>query len=96
MDNVLAPIRPGEHLAEFLQELNVSAYRLAQATGMPQTRIGDIINKRRSITADTAQRLGRFFGTSAQFWMNLQTAYDLKIAAIEHAEEYNKIPPIAA
>jgi len=96
MDRELMPVRPGEHLAEFLLEMNVSAYRLAQVTGMPQTRIGDIINKGRSITADTAQRLGRFFGTTAQFWMNLQTAYDLKMAAIEHEEDYSKIPPLAA
>lgn|GEM_PF-459560 len=92
----LPPIRPGEHLAEFLPETNVTAYRLAQATGMPQSRIGDIINKGRAITADTAQRLARFFGTTPQFRMNLQTAYDLKMAAIEHDEEYRTIPPHAA
>jgi addiction module HigA family antidote len=94
--NTLEPIRPGEHLAEFLEEMNITAYRLAKETGMPQTRIGDIINKGRAITADTAMRLGRFFNTSAQFWLNLQSAYDLKIAEIQHGEDYARILPIAA
>jgi len=62
----------------------------------PQTRIGDIINKGRSITADIAMRLGLFFGTSAQFWMNLQTSYDLKVADMEYGEDYAKITAIAA
>jgi len=96
MIKVSEPIRPGEHLAEFLEEAGVTAYRLAKETGMPQTRIGDIINKGRSITADSAMRLGRYFGTTAQFWMNLQTAYDLRIAEIQHGEDYSKITSIAA
>jgi len=96
MNSVSEPIRPGEHLTEFLEETGVTAYRLARETGMPQTRIGDIVNKSRSITADTAMRLGRFFGTTAQFWMNLQTAYDLRIAEIWHGEDYSKITSIAA
>jgi len=96
MNRELAPARPGEHLAEFLEEMDVTAYRLAKVTGMPQTRIGDIINKGRAITADTAMRLGCFFGTTAQYWMNLQTAYDLKVAAMEHGDEYQKITSIAA
>jgi len=83
-ENTLEPIRPGEHLAEFLEEMNISAYRLAKETGTPQTRIGDIINKGRTITADTAMRLGRFFNTSAQFWLNLQSVYDLRKAEINH------------
>ncbi|MDQ6971250.1 MAG: HigA family addiction module antitoxin [Mariprofundaceae bacterium] len=96
MNNVSEPIRPGKHFSEFLEETGVTAYRLARETGMPQTRIGNIINKGRSITADTAMRLGRFFGTTAQFWMNLQTAYDLRIAEIRHGEDYSKITSIAA
>lgn len=96
MSNVSEPIRPGEHLAEFREEMGVSAYRQAKETGMPQTRIGDIINKGLSITADSTVRLGRFFGTSAQFWMNLQTAYDLRIAEIQHGEDYSKITSIGA
>jgi len=94
--NRLEPIRPGEHLAEFLEEMNISSYRLAKETGMPQTRIGDIINKGRTITADTAMRLGRFFNTSAQFWLNLQSAYDLKVAEMKHGDDYAKILPLAA
>ncbi len=95
-ENTLEPIRPGEHLAEFLEEMNISAYRLAKETGMPQTRIGDIINKGRTITADTAMRLGRFFNTSAQFWLNLQSAYDLRIAEIKYGDDYARILPLAA
>jgi len=95
-ENTLEPIRPGEHLAEFLVEMNISAYRLAKETGMPQTRIGDIINKGRTITADTAMRLGRFFNTSAQFWLNLQSAYDLRIAEIKYGDDYARILPLAA
>ncbi|PCI42114.1 MAG: addiction module antidote protein, HigA family [Proteobacteria bacterium] len=94
--NKLSPVPPSEHLKEFLEEMGVTAYRLAKETGMPQTRIGDIINKGRSITADTAMRLGRFFGTTAQFWMNLQTSYDLKLASIKHGDDYAKITAIAA
>jgi len=94
--NKLLPVPPSEHLKEFLEEMGVTAYRLAKETGMPQTRIGDIINKGRSITADTAMRLGRFFGTTAQFWMNLQTSYDLKIADLEHGGDYARITAIAA
>ena len=94
--NKLSPVPPSEHLKEFLEEMDVTAYRLAKETGMSQTRIGDIINKRRSITADTAMRLGRFLGTTAQFWMNLQTSYDLKVASIKHGDDYAKITAIAA
>jgi len=95
-ENTLEPIRPGEHLAEFLEEMNISAYRLAKETGMPQTRIGDIINKGRTITADTAMRLGRFFNTSAQFWLNLQSAYDLRAAEMKYGDDYARILPTAA
>jgi len=95
-ENTLEPIRPGEHLAEFLEEMNISAYRLAKETGMPQTRIGDIINKGRTITADTAMRLGRFFNNSAQFWLNLQSAYDLRIAEIKYGDDYARILPLVA
>jgi len=94
--NKLLPVPPGEHLKELLEEMDITAYRLAKETDMPQTRIGDIINKGRSITADTAMRLGRFFGTTAQFWMNLQTSYDLKIANLKHGDDYARITAIAA
>lgn len=76
----IPPIHPGEHLAEFLEEYGVSAYRLAKSTSISQDRISNIIRGKRSVTADTALRLGRFFGMSAQFWLNLQLRYDLETA----------------
>jgi len=76
----LAPIFPGGILLEeFLQPLGVSQYRLAKATSVPPRRINEIVHGLRSITADTALRLARYFGTSAAFWMNLQTRYDLEM-----------------
>jgi len=80
----LKNIHPGEILLEeFLVPLNISAYRLAKDTFLPQTRISEIIKGRRRITADTALRLSRYFGTSAKFWLGLQDDFDL--------EEENKI-----
>jgi addiction module HigA family antidote len=73
-------IHPGEHLAEELNELGMSASELARKLGVPTNRITAILNGRRSITADTALRLAHFFGTSANFWLNLQVLYDLRIA----------------
>lgn len=75
----LRNIHPGEILKqEFLDPMGVSAYRLAKATGLPQTRISDIVHERRRITADSALRFARFFGTTARFWMGLQDDYDLE------------------
>ncbi|MBI1900541.1 MAG: HigA family addiction module antidote protein [Planctomycetia bacterium] len=75
----LPPIHPGEVLLkEFLEPLAVSQYRLARDTSVPPRRINEIVRGQRSITADTALRLARFFGTSEQFWLNLQTRYDLE------------------
>ena len=72
-------IHPGEILREeFLVPLNITAYRLAKETGIPQTRVSEIIHKRRSITADTALRFSKFFGTTATFWLNLQIHYDIE------------------
>lgn len=71
------PIHPGEHLAEELREMDISAAELARRLDVPTNRITQIINGTRDITADTALRLARFFGTSAQFWMNLQSLHDL-------------------
>jgi len=77
----MPPIHPGETLREdFMQPLGLSANRLAMELHVPVTRINDIVRCRRSITADTALRLSRYFGTSAQFWMNLQANYDLEVA----------------
>ena len=73
-------IHPGEHLAEELNELKMSAAALARQLRVPTNRITQILNGRRDITADTALRLAHFFGTSAEFWINLQSLYDLRIA----------------
>jgi antitoxin HigA-1 len=79
--NEFAPVTPGEMLKEeFVTEYGLSQNRLAKAVGISPNRIGEIINNRRRITADTALRLSLYFGNSAEFWMNLQTHYDLKIA----------------
>ena len=80
MPRDIAPIHPGEHLAEFLAEYGVSAYRLAKATHMPQDRVSNIVRGKRAITADTALRLGRFFSVTPQFWLNLQARFDLETA----------------
>lgn len=76
----LAPIHPGEILLEeFLQPLGLTQYRLAKNLSVPPRRINEIVHGTRAITADTALRLARFFGTSERFWMNLQTGYDLEL-----------------
>ncbi|MGB5718043.1 MAG: HigA family addiction module antitoxin [Gammaproteobacteria bacterium] len=79
-DNRLPPIHPGEILLEeFLKPMNISQYRLAKSTSVPARRINEIVHGKRSITADTALRLSKFFGMSDRFWMNLQTRYDLEL-----------------
>jgi addiction module HigA family antidote len=76
----LAPVHPGEILVEdFLKPLGLSQYRVAKALSVPPRRINEIALGKRAVTADTALRLARFFGTSARFWLNLQTAYDLDV-----------------
>lgn len=75
------PIHPGEILQEeFLLPLNISQYRLAKEIHVPARRINEIVLEKRGISADTALRLGRFFGTTAQFWSNLQARYELEVA----------------
>jgi len=75
------PIHPGEILlTEFLEPMGISQYRLAKDIGVTPRRINEIVHGRRSITADTALRLGRFFNMEAQFWLNLQTHYDMEVA----------------
>ena len=79
--NAMRPIHPGEVLREeFLVPLGLSAHALAQALRVPATRINDVVNERRAVTADTALRLARYFGTTPEFWMNLQAAFDLRSA----------------
>ena len=76
----LPPIHPGEILrSEFLEQMGITQYRLAKDISVPPRRINEIVHGKRSITADTALRLGRFFGMSPQFWLNLQTRYDLEV-----------------
>lgn len=76
----LPPIHPGEVLLEdFLTPLGLTQYRLAKALSVPPRRINEIVHGTRAVSADTALRLARFFGTSARFWLNLQTAYDLDL-----------------
>ena len=74
------PVHPGEHLAEILSELGISQYRLAKAIGVPPIRINDIVHCRRSITADTALRIGQALRITPEFWLNLQRMYDLDLA----------------
>jgi addiction module HigA family antidote len=82
MNNKQLPsIHPGQILMEeFLEPMGISQYRLAKDISVPPRRINEIVHGKRSITADTALRLGRFFGMSPQFWLNLQTRYDLEVA----------------
>ena len=80
MTTVAAPVHPGEHLAEILDDIGISQYRLANAMGVPPIRINDIMHCRRSITADTALRFGQALGMTPEFWLNLQQMYDLDLA----------------
>jgi addiction module HigA family antidote len=76
----LAPVHPGEVLLEeFLEPLGISQYRLAKDISVPPRRINEIVHGKRSVTADTALRLARYFGTSDRFWLNLQASYDLDV-----------------
>ena len=80
MARKLAPVHPGEILRkDFLEPLGVSQYRLAKGISVPPRRVNEIVLGKRAISADTALRLSRFFGTTEQFWLNLQTRYDLEI-----------------
>ena len=88
-------IHPGEILLEeFLIPMEISAYRLAKETFISQTRISEIIKGKRRITADTALRFSKFFGTSAKFWLGLQDDYDLEEEGNLKGEEFNNIKPV--
>lgn len=92
----LPNIHPGEILVEeFLKPMGITAYRLAKATGVPQTRISQIIHEKRGISAETALRLGRFFGMSAEFWLGLQNDFDLKEKKRSLHKELDKIKTYA-
>ena len=87
----LPSIHPGEILIEeFLKPMGISQYRLAKDISVPPRRINEIVHGKRSISADTALRLGRFFGVSPQFWLNLQTRFDLEVAEDLLAERLEK------
>ncbi|MBU6146574.1 MAG: HigA family addiction module antidote protein [Actinomycetales bacterium] len=86
------PIPPGEILlTEFLEPLGISQYRLAQATGLPQTRISEIVRGKRRITTETALRLSKALGVDDRFWINIQTDYDLEVERDLHSEELAKV-----
>jgi antitoxin HigA-1 len=85
-------IHPGEHLAEELRALDMSAAELARRIGVPTNRVTQILKGTRSITGDTALRLGHFFGTSAQFWLNLQSLYDLRRAEQKAGKSIKALP----
>ena len=87
-----SPIHPGIILGEELGEIGISAAELARQLKIPTNRITQIIAGRRNVTADTALRLGKWFGTSAIFWLNLQKSYELRLAQKKIGNELNKIP----
>ncbi len=84
--NGMPPIHPGELLREDMEALGLSARALADAIAVPHNRVAAILRGERAVTADTALRLAAFFGTSAEVWMNLQAAYDLKCAELQHGK----------
>ena len=89
------PIHPGEHLAEELKELGISAAELARQIEVPVNRITEIINAQRGVTADTALRLGHWFGTSPDYWLNLQKLYELRVAQREVGDQLAKLPKLS-
>ena len=93
----LSNIHPGEILEiEFLKPLGISAYRLSKSIGLQQTRISLNLKGKRGISADTAVRFSKFFGTTPEFWMNLQREYDLRIVKAELKDEIKDIIPLSA
>ncbi|AXS42072.1 HigA family addiction module antitoxin [Breoghania sp. L-A4] len=94
-DDRFAPIHPGEILREeYLPEFGLTAYGLAKALHVPRDRIEALVRERRGITADTALRLGRFFGQTPDFWLNLQTQYDLEVARLKLGADLEGIAPL--
>ena len=86
------PIHPGEHLAEELKELGISATELARQIEVPVNRITQIIKGQRAITADTALRLGHWFGTGPEIWLNLQQLYEMRLAERQIGEKVKRLP----
>jgi len=87
-------IHPGEHLAEELRELGISAAELARQLRVPTNRITQVLNGQRAITGDTALRLAHFFGTSAEFWLNLQSLYDIRRAQRKSGKSIKALPTL--
>ncbi len=87
-------IHPGEHLAEELRELDMSAAELARRLDVPTSRVTEILKGERAITGDTALRLAHFFGTSAEFWLNLQSLYELRIAQKKIGKSIRRLPTL--
>lgn len=93
---IMDPIHPGEILAEeYLGPLGITQHRLAVTIGVPPRRINEIVHGKRRITADTALRLARYFGTSERFWLNLQSRYDLEVERERLGEQLAAITPLA-
>jgi addiction module HigA family antidote len=90
----MTAIQPGEHLAEELEVLGMSAASLARHLGVPTNRVTEILNGQRAITGDTALRLGHFFGTSAEFWLNLQNLYELRLAEQKAGKSIKTLPTL--
>jgi len=90
----LTAIHPGEHLAEELKELDMSAAELARRLDVPTNRVTEILNGRRAITGDTALRLAHFFGTTAEFWLNLQSLYELRLAQKRAGKSIKGLPTL--
>ena len=89
--NGMRPVHPGEILREELEELGMSAKAIARELGVPQNRISDILRGRRGITADTALRLARYLNTTPQLWLNMQKAYELRVAELEAGKDIAKL-----
>src|SRR5580692_565039 len=87
-------IHPGEHLAEELKELGMSAAELARKLDVPTNRVTGILNGQRAVTGDTAVRLAHFFGTSAEFWLNLQSLYELRLAQSKTGKAIKRLPTL--
>jgi len=87
-------IHPGEHLAEELDELGMSAAELARQLDVPTNRVTEILNGRRAITGDTALRLAHFFGTTAEFWLNLQSLYEIRLAQQKLGKSIDRLPTL--
>ncbi|MGO4958327.1 HigA family addiction module antitoxin [Luteococcus sp. Sow4_B9] len=94
-EKLYAPIHPGEVLMEdFIEGFGITQHKLAVSIGVPPRRINEIVHGKRAITADTALRLGRYFGVEPQFWLNLQSRYELELAEERVAEQVAEIKPL--